>query len=145
MPPCRLIETVLLSRSLSVEEWWDSRHGFFLTFTVNRKMSSDSEKKLVVLMTAPNREEARTIAHTLVGERLAACCNVVGGVGSIYRWEGKVEEAGEVLVIIKTSAERFPALERRIRELHSYDVPEVLALPVETGSGPYLRWLDESL
>jgi periplasmic divalent cation tolerance protein len=100
---------------------------------------------LTIFMTASNRDEARAIARALVEERLAACCNIAGDVESIYRWEGKVEEAREVLVIIKTTQERFPALEQRIRELHSYDVPEIIAMPVTAGSEAYLRWAEESV
>lgn len=103
------------------------------------------EAPLVVLMSAPDIDEARTIARALVEEKLAACCSIVTGVESIYRWEGAVETAGEVLAIIKTSSARFPDLERRIRELHSYDVPEILALPVIAGSENYLQWVVESL
>lgn len=100
---------------------------------------------LIVMMTASNREEARSIARVLVEERLAACCNIMGEVESVYRWEGKVEEATETLVMIKTDAEHFPELESRIRQLHSYDVPEVIATPVVAGSEAYLRWIGESL
>lgn len=103
------------------------------------------ESPLVVLMTAPDIDQARRIARALVEERLAACCNILGGVESIYRWEGAVETAAEVLAIIKTSNAKFPDLERRIRELHPYDVPEILAMPVIAGSDNYLRWIAESL
>ena len=99
----------------------------------------------VVFMTAAGREEARVIARALVEERLAACCNIVGGVESIYRWEGKVEEAEEVLVLIKTTRERFPALQRRVRELHSYDLPELIALPITDGLPEYLEWMIGSM
>jgi len=100
---------------------------------------------LVALMTAPNREEARSIARTLVGERLAACCNIIDRVESIYRWEGAVEEAAEVLVVIKTTAERFAPMRDRVLALHSYDVPELIALPVADGSAPYLAWIATSV
>ncbi len=100
---------------------------------------------LVVMMTAANRDEARSIARRLVEERLAACCTIAAEVESVYRWEGKVEEATETMVMIKTDREHFPELERRIRQLHSYDVPEIIALPVVAGSEAYLRWIGESL
>jgi periplasmic divalent cation tolerance protein len=100
---------------------------------------------LIVFMTASSREEAGGIARALVEERLAACCNIAGEVDSVYWWDGKVEEGKEVLVIIKTTDERFPDLERRIRELHSYDVPEIIATPVTAGSESYLRWVRERL
>lgn len=100
---------------------------------------------LVVMMTASSRDEARSIARRLVEEGLAACCTIAGDVESVYRWEGKVEESAETLVMIKTDAEHFPELERRVRQLHSYDVPEIIALPVVAGSEAYLRWIRESL
>jgi periplasmic divalent cation tolerance protein len=100
---------------------------------------------LIVFMTAANREEAGMIARALVEERLAACCTIAGDVDSIYRWEGTVEEAREVLVIIKTTNGAFPMLERRINELHSYDVPEIIATPVTAGSAAYLRWVEGSV
>ncbi len=100
---------------------------------------------LVVLATAPNRQQAETIAAALVEEKLAACVNVLGEVSSIYRWQGAVQRDEEALMIIKTSRQRFAALRRRFVELHSYDVPELLALPVADGAPDYLAWLFESL
>ncbi len=101
-----------------------------------------SEKDaIVVLVTAGSAEEAVKIARSVVEERLAACVNIVSGVRSIYRWEGKVTEDAEWLLVMKTSRARFAALEARIRELHSYQVPEVMAFDVATGSRPYLDWL----
>ena len=101
-----------------------------------------SEKDaIIVLVTAGSAEEAVKIARSVVEERLAACVNIVSGVRSIYRWEGKVTEDAEWLLVMKTSRARFAALEARIRELHSYQVPEVMAFDVATGSRPYLDWL----
>ncbi|MDJ0850972.1 MAG: divalent-cation tolerance protein CutA [Myxococcota bacterium] len=97
----------------------------------------------VVLVTAPDLEVARSLARDLVERRLAACVNVVPGIRSLYRWEGEVQEDDEVLLVVKTRADRGDALASRIRELHPYDVPEVLALPAAGGSEPYLRWLRE--
>ena len=97
--------------------------------------------ELIVLVTAPNAEEATRIAEALVDERLAACVNVLCGVESIYRWEGKVTRGAELLLIIKSTAERYEALERRVKELHSYDTPEVVALRIARGSEDYLAWL----
>ena len=97
---------------------------------------------LVVLVTAGSGEEAATIARTLVEERLAACVNVVGPIRSIYRWQDAVEEAAEHLLIVKARGTDLPTLEARVRALHSYAVPEVLALPVTGGSREYLTWLD---
>src|SRR5512144_2282360 len=95
---------------------------------------------LVVLVTAPTPERAAEIARALVEERLAACGNVVPGVRSIYRWEGKVEDEAEALLVLKTTQARFEALRERVLALHPYAVPEVLALPVVAGSAPYLAW-----
>ena len=95
----------------------------------------------VVLMTAGSADEATRLAQALVGERLAACVNVVGPIRSIYRWQGKVEDSTEHLLIAKTRAELVERLAARVRELHSYQVPEVLALPVHYGWPPYLEWL----
>jgi periplasmic divalent cation tolerance protein len=102
------------------------------------------EDFVVVLVTAGAAEEAARIGRTLVEERLAACANVVGPIRSVYRWQGAVEEAAEHLLLVKARAADLPALEACVRALHSYQVPEVLALRVVAGSGPYLAWLAES-
>ena len=99
----------------------------------------------VVLVTAGSRENASLIARTLVEERLAACCNILPGMTSVYRWEGSIQEDEEVLLICKTRIAHFAQLERRVQDLHTYDVPEVIQLPVTRGSAPYLAWIDESL
>jgi periplasmic divalent cation tolerance protein len=96
----------------------------------------------VVLVTAPPRE-ARRLARALVDRRVAACVNLVPGVRSVYRWKGRVEEARETLLVIKTAASRVPDLLAAVRELHPYDVPEGIALPVVAGLAPYLRWVRE--
>ena len=96
---------------------------------------------LVVLVTAPTPERAAEIARALVEERLAACGNVVPGLRSIYRWEGKVQDDPEALLVLKTTRARFEALRDRVLALHPYEVPEVLALPVEAGSAAYLAWI----
>ena len=101
-------------------------------------------RELIVLITAPNMEEAARIAETIVSERLAACVNIVGGVASIYRWQGEVTRDNETLMIVKTSDERYDELERRVKELHSYTTPEVIAIKIERGSADYLNWLRES-
>ena len=99
----------------------------------------------VVLMTAPDRATAEALAQSVVGERLAACASLMPGVTSIFRWEGSVQRADEVLLLLKTRSDRVPALIARAAELHPYDVPEVLALSVDEGFGPYLDWVrDES-
>ncbi len=96
---------------------------------------------IVVLVTAPTAEQAASLARALVGERLAACGNVVPGIRSIYRWEGKVQDEEEALLVLKTTRARFDALRERVLALHPYQVPEVLALPVEAGSAAYLAWI----
>ncbi len=98
---------------------------------------------LVVLVTAPTPERAAEIARAVVEERLAACGNVVPGVRSIYRWEGKVQDDPEALLVLKTTRARFESLRARVLALHPYEVPEVIALPVEAGSAPYLDWIAE--
>jgi periplasmic divalent cation tolerance protein len=96
---------------------------------------------VVVLSTFPSVEVAATVARTLVEERLAACVNVVAPVQSIYRWEGAIHDAAEVLAIIKTTAARVVAMRDRLVELHPYDVPEAIELPVAGGHTPYLAWV----
>ena len=100
------------------------------------------ENAFVVLCTFPDLEQARQIGAALVERQVAACVNLLPGVESIYRWQGKVERAGEVLAIIKTT--RYPELEAALKELHPYDVPEILALPVAAGFEEYLRWMERS-
>jgi len=101
--------------------------------------------KIIVLVTCGSRKEARKIARALVEERFAACVSVLTApVESIYRWKGKVETAQELLLVIKTTRKRFAALEAEVRRLHSYEVPEIIALPIERGSKAYLAWIEES-
>lgn len=97
----------------------------------------------VILVTAPDLEVGERLGTALVEERLAACANLVPSVTSIYRWQGRLEKAQEVLVILKTTEERAAALRERVAELHPYDVPEVLHLPVLEGHEPYLAWVRE--
>ena len=99
---------------------------------------------VVVLVTAPTAELAAELARAVVEERLAACGNVLPGVRSIYRWEGKVQDEPEVLLVLKTRRDRFAALRDRILALHPYELPEVIALPVEAGSDAYLDWIARS-
>ncbi len=96
---------------------------------------------LVVLITAPSQEKAAELGRAVVEERLAACASLVPGIRSIYRWEGKVCEDAEVLLIVKTRRERFERLEARVKALHPYSVPEIIALPIEAGHAPYLKWI----
>ena len=102
-----------------------------------------AEEVLTVFTTWPDLATARAAARTLVEERLAACGNIVPGVESVYRWEGKVETAAEVLVVFKTVSGSYPAFEARLRALHPYEVPEVLALPIADGLPAYLRWVEQ--
>ena len=94
-----------------------------------------------MFITAPNVECAETLGRALVEERLAACVNVVPGIRSFYRWEGEVQNDPEVLLIVKTRADRCSALAARVDELHPYDLPEVLELPAAGGSRAYLDWV----
>ncbi|MGH9793859.1 MAG: divalent-cation tolerance protein CutA [Candidatus Acidiferrales bacterium] len=97
-------------------------------------------------MTCSGPREAAKIARAVVHARLAACANILPGrVRSIYRWRGKVETAGETMMILKTSRLRFDALRREIERLHSYDTPEIIALPITRGAHKYLAWIEDSL
>lgn len=98
---------------------------------------------IIVLITAPKEEEAQRIAQDIVLSRLAACVNIVKDIRSIYRWKGKIEDEGEVLMIVKTRLDLFGNLKKRVKELHSYSVPEIIAVPLVEGSEEYLTWLKE--
>jgi periplasmic divalent cation tolerance protein len=100
---------------------------------------------MVVLVTVPNAEVAEKLGDTLVGERLAACVSIVAGVRSIYRWQGKIEKDAELLCVCKTTRDGFERLRARVVELHPYELPEVVALPIEVGHAPYLEWLKASV
>jgi periplasmic divalent cation tolerance protein len=100
---------------------------------------------VVVLSTVSRAEDAERIARALVERRLAGCVNVVPGLVSFYRWKGQLEKDDERLLVIKTRRDRLPALADALASLHPYELPELLALPVEAGSPAYLRWLDESV
>jgi periplasmic divalent cation tolerance protein len=95
----------------------------------------------IVLITAGNQEEAAKIGRTLVEEHLAACANIVPGVRSIYRWKGQICDEQELLIIVKTRTSLFQALEKRVKELHSYEVPEIISFPVAGGLAQYLEWV----
>ncbi len=99
----------------------------------------------IVLSTVGSEDEARTIANHLVENRLAACVNIMPQIESIYRWQGKMESSREWLLLIKTTDERFPAVRDAIRELHSYELPECIAINIEDGSPLYLQWLADSV
>lgn len=105
--------------------------------------SPEGSDFIVVFCTTGSREEAERLAGALVGERLAACVTIVGPVLSVYRWKGKVERGEEYLLVIKTKRSLYSRLESRLRELHSYEVPEIVALPIVEGLKDYLSWLSE--
>ena len=97
--------------------------------------------ELIVFVTVPSRADGERIADALVGEQLAACVNLVGPIRSIYRWQGEICRDDEHLLLIKTTQERFAALEARVKALHTYDLPEVVAVPIAAGSDAYLAWI----
>jgi periplasmic divalent cation tolerance protein len=99
----------------------------------------------IAITTVGSLDEGRRLARLLVERKLAACVNLVPNLTSIYRWEGAIEEAAEVLLLMKTTVEMLPALEDAVRELHSYEIPEFLALNIESGSRLYLNWLHDSV
>ncbi|MHA3770704.1 divalent-cation tolerance protein CutA [Verrucomicrobiota bacterium sgz303538] len=103
-----------------------------------------AENVLLVLSTFGTADEARRIARTLVEERLVACANLLPPIESIYRWKGEIEVSAETLVLFKTVTDNYPQLETRLRELHPYEEPEIVAIRVDTGLPSYLRWVDES-
>jgi len=98
-------------------------------------------KAITVLVTTGSVNEAREIAKTLVGENLAACCNIIQSVESVFNWQGKVNIENEALMICKTKEEVFEKVRERVQQLHSYDVPEIIALPITQGSKDYLDWV----
>jgi periplasmic divalent cation tolerance protein len=100
---------------------------------------------IVVFITFPSLEEANRVAAVLVDEHLAACVNLVTGVRSVFSWEGAREEAAEVLAVVKTTQQRFADLAVRVKSLHSYSVPEIIALPIVGGDEPYLKWLVDTV
>lgn len=100
-----------------------------------------TDSPIVVLMTAANGEEATRLAEMLVGAHLAACVQIMPEMESVYRWTGKIERQSEVLLIAKTTKGKFPEIDREVRALHSYETPEIVALPIIAASAPYLQWL----
>ncbi|MBI2201533.1 MAG: divalent-cation tolerance protein CutA [Armatimonadetes bacterium] len=100
---------------------------------------------VVVLVTGPSADEAERIGRALVEERLAACANLIPSISSAYWWKGKIEEASEALLVLKTRQDLVERLVTRVRALHSYTVPEVIALPILGGNPDYLQWIDDSV
>ncbi len=108
-------------------------------------MSKASDiNEVIVFITASNEDEAAIIAKAIVEAKLAACVNIVRSIRSIYLWQGTIEDENESLMIVKTRQELFETLSSRVKELHSYDVPEIIALPIIEGSEDYLKWLRDS-
>ena len=101
--------------------------------------------KVVILITAANKKEAKKIAVCLVQKRLVACVNIVGGIESVFWWEKRIDSNREVLLIAKSKKSLIPKITRRIKSLHSYQVPEVIALPIVAGNKHYISWIDESI
>ena len=108
-----------------------------------RARDADADAARVVLVTAPDVDGARASARELVGRRIAACASLVPGIESVYRWRGAIEEAREVLIVVKTTAGRIDALERALAELHPYEVPECVALAPSSVAARYAAWLSE--
>ena len=108
-------------------------------------MSNTPSEPIVVLMTAANREEASRIAELLVETRLAACVQILPEMLSVYRWQGEIARETEVMLLAKTTLDRFDDLDCAVREIHSYETPEIIALPVTGVSAPYLDWLQEEV
>ena len=100
---------------------------------------------IVIFVTASNKKEAKGIAEALVRDKLVACANIIDKLESVFWWEGKVDRAEEVLLVIKSKKEKLAKIIKRVRSLHSYQVPEIIALPIVGGYQPYLKWIDESL
>ncbi len=103
----------------------------------------ENSKYLMVLSTCPDASTAKEIANALVGKRIAACVQIVSGIQSFFQWDDKVDSAEEHLMLIKTTAECYEELESCIKSMHPYELPEIVAVPISTGSSEYLSWLDE--
>ena len=108
-------------------------------------MANANAEYCVVHITAPSPEEAKRIATALVEEHLAACCSIIPGMRSVYRWQEEIHDDTEQLLLCKTRTDHFARLAERVREMHSYDVPEIIQLPITRGSQPYLNWIDETV
>ena len=105
----------------------------------------ESGRRIVIFITCASDEEAQKISSRLVEKRLAACANIVHGINSLFRWHGKVDTAKESLLIIKSRKDKINSIIREVKSLHSYEVPEIIALPIIGGSKDYLEWIDDSI
>lgn len=101
--------------------------------------------RVIILITAKDNKEADKIAKLLIKNKLAACVNIASGLKSIYLWKGKVEQAKETLLIVKSRKDKFDKIVKLVKSAHSYEVPEIIAVPIACGFKPYLRWIDESV
>lgn len=110
-----------------------------------RRDDMDDSDSVVILITVGSGNEATQIAKHLVESRLAACVQMLDGIESVYRWEGKIESGSEVLLLAKTTRDKFEDLEATVRSLHSYQTPEIIAIPIIAGSAPYMAWLNKNL
>jgi periplasmic divalent cation tolerance protein len=108
-------------------------------------MKQNKNPFIIVLVTTSNRGEAEKIARTLLTEKLIACANIIGPAHSLFWWQNKIDEAQEHLILMKTRKDLFNKLAEKVKALHSYEVPEIIAIPITEGFKPYLEWLDKSL
>ncbi len=102
-------------------------------------------KFITIFCTVPDEKTAELISHTLVQEKLAACCNIIRNIRSVYFWESQIYDESEMLIIIKTRSDAFQQIEKRVGELHPYEVPELISLPIMKGNKTYLKWVDENV
>ena len=100
---------------------------------------------IVILITARDKKEAHKIAKALLKNKLAACVNIIGGLSSIFRWQGKIDQAKETLLIVKSKKEKFEKIVKLVKSAHSYAVPEIIAMPIVSGFKPYLNWINDSI
>lgn len=124
---------------------WEHPFCEWIITVIFGHMSTNSTPHLLIYITCGNEENARQIATALVEEQLAACVNILPNIQSVYRWQGKVQTDSEYLLIIKTRQEAFATLQERVRHLHQYELPEIIAVPIVAGSQPYLNWITESV
>lgn len=115
------------------------------TVHVNRRIDLMAEKAVLILVTTDGRDDAEKIGEALVVERLAACCNVIPTVASFYYWEDQLQRNHEAILLVKTLESLAPAVEEYVRTHHSYDIPEILRVPIEGGSSAYLNWLEKQV